>query len=367
MEYYGSDEEGGGQPRIGQIDRLIADNLAPLLALSRTAEGLVSGILDKQLESYLPFLSEASPNDGVRLRVKLAAWIREMEQAFRLPHMAADPDDTTLYNRVTEMVQYVRSPQQGPSETNEYDDFYQDRPDDVYDSYYHEPRLGMQDVLAECSDRNTVEDFTGTGSLDEGLHRTPDFLATPGLVSMTGGRGSHKGPDRFRAQVKAGKLHTHDGRIPIDTGGKPARFVIIKSGGTIDFYVDQVFSTTHAVTAQDIFTTYPSMDTHEDLSEAGEVLSAGEVVVRDGKITQLTNRSGTWHPRGKHLALALKYLIKTGALGKEDLVTVRQFIPSGGYDVDAGTIHTVNKVWERAFQQKDAVFAPPTSLNESRT
>jgi hypothetical protein len=87
---------------------------------------------------------------------------------------------------------------------------------------------------------------------------------------------------------------------------------------------------------------YPILQSHGQIG--GQVIGAGDMKVSGGRITEITNQSGTWSPQGKHLAMTLKWLVRTGILDENAIVggkvTVSQWTSRpDGYDVDKGKLY----------------------------
>ena len=164
---------------------------------------------------------------------------------------------------------------------------------------------------------------------------------------------------KLKVTIRGDRLYTHDGKHLLDSDEEDIRYVLCEvGGGGLQLYASQTFR--HEIKADtsdtddgpgtseipvDLFSTYPFMESHAQVT--GSVIGAGDFVVSNGQITEITNKSGTWHPRGSHLAAALHAmtawrvldtgLVKTGA------IPVKQFLPgSDAVNVDEGDLVTLN-------------------------
>jgi hypothetical protein len=89
---------------------------------------------------------------------------------------------------------------------------------------------------------------------------------------------------------------------------------------------------------------YPVLSSHAQIE--GDVIGAGDMIVAAGRITSISNKSGTFQPRGAHLAATLKFMVRIRLLSETEIVqgavTVRQWISQQkGPDVDNGQIMTL--------------------------
>lgn len=146
---------------------------------------------------------------------------------------------------------------------------------------------------------------------------------------------------KCRVTVAAdGKMMTHDGLYSLDSEGEWVRYVMLIERDATVFYASQVVAEADAgKIGWRGFVDYPVLTSHAQI--AGTVVAAGDMVVNEGRVQEITNQSGTWQPSGKHLALVLKRLVRMGIVGEDALVagrvTVQQFISRPeGYDIDAG-------------------------------
>jgi hypothetical protein len=155
---------------------------------------------------------------------------------------------------------------------------------------------------------------------------------------------------KLKVTISGDRLYTHDGKHLLDSDEADIRYVLCQIGnGGLQLYASQMFR--HKIKADtsdtpvDMIGTYPFMESHAQVT--GTVIGAGDFVVSNGQITEISNKSGTWHPRGSHLAAALRAmtawrvldtgLVKTGA------IPVKQFLPgSDAENVDEGDLVTLN-------------------------
>ena len=149
--------------------------------------------------------------------------------------------------------------------------------------------------------------------------------------------------EKLKVTIARGRLYTHDGKYPLDTEGGDVRYVLCRTGDDVELYVSQVFEYVPGADASQI-QTYPSMTSHAQVH--GTVVGAGDIVISEGKITSLSNKSGTWHPRGSHLATAMRALVSWGVLDatlvKQGGIEIRQFLPGrDAIDVDEGELVTL--------------------------
>ena len=149
--------------------------------------------------------------------------------------------------------------------------------------------------------------------------------------------------EKLKVTIDRGRLYTHDGKYRLDTEGGDVRYVLCRTGDDVELYVSQVFKYVPGADASQILT-YPSMTSHAQVH--GTVVGAGDIVISDGRITRLSNQSGTWHPRGSHLVTAMRALVRWGvldaALVKRGGIEIRQFLPgTDDIDVDAGELVTL--------------------------
>lgn len=73
------------------------------------------------------------------------------------------------------------------------------------------------------------------------------------------------------------------------------------------------------------------------------VVGAGDSVISQGQVTKVSNQSRTWHPRGTHLATALRAIVGWGvldaALVKQGGREVQEFLlGTDDVDVDKGEL-----------------------------
>ena len=183
----------------------------------------------------------------------------------------------------------------------------------------------------------------GTGSFRAALDNTPDDadIGLANAVPQT--RGERTDQDRLKAVIgDDGTVRTHDGVYAIDSDGHPLRYVLV-AGDDSDpvLYIDQSLSAADTTLAGvDNLSKYPTLDSHGEIT-VGRVIGAGDIRVAAGKITFISNKSGSWHPNGDNLARTLKFLVRAGLVDERDIVqgnvTVAQVInKTEGMDVDAG-------------------------------
>jgi hypothetical protein len=164
---------------------------------------------------------------------------------------------------------------------------------------------------------------------------------------------------KLKVTISGDRLYTHDRMHLLDSDEAEIRYVLCQvGGGGLQLYASQMFRREIKAdtgdtndgpgtsdTPVDLIGTYPFMESHAQVT--GTVIGAGDFVVSDGHITEISNKSGTWHPRGSHLAAALHAmtawrvldtgLVKTGA------IPVKQFLPgSDAENVDEGELVTLN-------------------------
>lgn len=184
----------------------------------------------------------------------------------------------------------------------------------------------------------------GTRSFTAGLAHTPrpgDLVLVPSVMPNA----VAELPDqrKCRATVRGdGTVWTHDDRYPIESAGQWIRYVLIDAGDSnLELYISQEISESVELESAAGMTDYPTLQSHAQIQ--GSVIGAGDMIVEAGRITAVSNKSGTWQPRGSHLAYTLKFLARIGLIGEDAIVsgavTVRQFLSRpDGYDVDAGDL-----------------------------
>jgi hypothetical protein len=166
---------------------------------------------------------------------------------------------------------------------------------------------------------------------------------------------------KLKVTIVGERIYTHDGRHRLDTEGAEIRYVLCQVGADgLQLYASQMFKT--EITADtadtddeseasetpalvDRFRAYPSMESHAQIT--GSVIGAGDFVVSDGRITQISNKSGTWHPHGDHLVTALRALsgwkVLDAELVRAGKIKVKQFLPDLQSDnPDAGDLVTLD-------------------------
>ncbi|HEU5353767.1 MAG TPA: hypothetical protein VFU65_04875 [Actinocrinis sp.] len=184
----------------------------------------------------------------------------------------------------------------------------------------------------------------GTSSFNAALAHTPEITE----IGLPGGVMNYDvSPLGDQAKCLAfispgGLLYTHDGLHPIDSAGKPIRYVLVLgSEGEPVLYISQHVAA--AAEGQTGFSDheYPILESHAQIE--GQVIGAGDMIVNVGQIEFVSNQSGTWRPRGRNLAHTLKFLVRIRLLKETDIaqgkVTVGQFIGQpDGYNVDEGEL-----------------------------
>lgn len=186
----------------------------------------------------------------------------------------------------------------------------------------------------------------GTGSFIEAMEHTPP-LAELGLVrTVQQAKVGAVNQAHCRVTVAGGgTLMTHDGAYRLDTGGADMRYLILLEVGQAVFYASQSLSDDDDaqlgyLQAQ----AYPILGSHAQID--GTVIAAGDWVVSNGRLTRISNQSGTWQPNGPNLAVTLKLLVRSGIVSENAIVTgdvtVQQFISKpDGFNVDAGKLRTI--------------------------
>ena len=204
----------------------------------------------------------------------------------------------------------------------------------------------------------------GSKSFQDALAKTPD-TSNLGLVAAVQQQDVEKvDQDKCKVQVaEDGTLRTWDGKHLIDSEGVKIRYVLTVEGEDLGLWASQSFVHTTPpaenteMPAESSETpdenpekpramlealNYPILQSHGQIG--GQVIGAGDMKVSGGRITEITNQSGTWTPQGKHLARTLKWLVRTGILDENAIVggkvTVSQWTSRpDGYDVDKGQLY----------------------------
>lgn len=186
---------------------------------------------------------------------------------------------------------------------------------------------------------------SGTGSFIEAIANTPS-LNELGLVrTVQQAEVGAVNKAHCLVTVAGGRLMTHDGHYRLDTGGVDMRYLILLEAGQAVFYASQTLSDDDEdglghVEAR----AYPILGSHGQID--GTVIAAGDWVVSNGRLTRISNQSGTWQPNGPNLAITLKLLVRMHIVSENAIVTgnvtVEQFISRpDGYNVDAGKLRTI--------------------------
>jgi hypothetical protein len=199
---------------------------------------------------------------------------------------------------------------------------------------------------------------TPSGSFVDELNSPRDLNPLLGNVRATEVKPVDQ--DKLKVTISGGRLYTHDREYPLDSGGAEIRYVLCQVGnGGLQLYASQLFD--YPVKADtdddddesdvgatagpvDLIRNYPTMQSHAQVT--GTVIGAGDFVVTDGRITQVSNQSGTWHPHGNHLAAALRAMtawnVLDAGLVKTGKIRVKQFLPDTESDnPDAGETVTL--------------------------
>jgi len=182
-----------------------------------------------------------------------------------------------------------------------------------------------------------------TAGLEAALDQTPPWSGL-GLVPAVLPNDVPELRDQRKCRVVTanGTLLTHDGRYMIDTGGTTARYVLCMEGAAPVLYASQTTTDEDSLHAGRLaMHEYPILGSHAQIS--GTVVGAGDFSATGGRITSITNQSGTWRPNSGHLAAVLKFLVRAGIVDENDFVTgtvkVKLFISRpDGYDVDGGEL-----------------------------
>lgn len=147
-------------------------------------------------------------------------------------------------------------------------------------------------------------------------------------------------PERFRAVIDGGRIHTWDGKHVIDGGASKLRYLWVVEEAGLALYLDQSVGPRQRTALAGLpLDTYPSLSSHAQID--GTVACAGDLRVMDGKITYIDNHSGSFQPGGRHYAAAVKYARRLGIVA--DGVELAQFhSESDGADVDRGRLVALN-------------------------
>lgn len=187
---------------------------------------------------------------------------------------------------------------------------------------------------------------SATTSFEAALENTPPWTEL-GLIQAVMPTDVDELRDQTKCRVRAagGVLSTHDGRFRIDTGGTTERYVLCMEGVTPVLYASQALTDADSLRAgHQAMSEYPLLSSHAQIS--GTVVGAGDFSATGGRITAITNQSGTWRPDGKHLAAVLKLLVRSGIVDEDAFVTqsvpVKLFVSKpDGYDVDGGELVSI--------------------------
>ncbi|RSS81243.1 hypothetical protein [Streptomyces sp. WAC06614] len=153
--------------------------------------------------------------------------------------------------------------------------------------------------------------------------------------------------ETFRGPVVDGRVHTHDRRYRIDSGGQKMRYLIsVEDGGAV-LYLDQRMSERDARQVGPVgIERYPSLQSHAQID--GSIVCAGDVVMEDGKVVAIDNHSGSYQPSGRNLAALLRLTHELGILSEG--TAFFQFVSHGNaYDPDDGELGRLcsAEVWAR--------------------
>jgi hypothetical protein len=173
--------------------------------------------------------------------------------------------------------------------------------------------------------------------------------------------------NKLKVQILGDRLYTHDGKHRLDSDGELIRYVLCRVGDDgLQLYASQTFEVptrasdtdddepdvsetepdvSEPAVKVDLISTYPFMSSHAQVA-TGNVIGAGDFIVQDGQVIEISNQSGTWYPRGNHLVTALRAMtawrVLDLALVKSGEIAVKQFLPAGdAVDVDKGDLVTI--------------------------
>jgi hypothetical protein len=199
--------------------------------------------------------------------------------------------------------------------------------------------------------RQVADDLSmGSSSFQQELESPHDLSPLLGNVRVTEVKSADQ--SKLTVTIIGDRLYTHDGRYRLDSGRAEIRYVLCRVGdGGLQLYASQMFhhenkaDTSENALHVDLIGTYPFMESHAQVT--GTVIGAGDFVVQDGRITRITNKSGTWHPRGSHLAAALRAMtawqVLDASLVRTGEIPVKQFLPgSDPNNPDEGALVTLD-------------------------
>jgi hypothetical protein len=197
--------------------------------------------------------------------------------------------------------------------------------------------------------RQVADDLSmGSSSFQQELE-SPDDL-TPLLGNVRPTEVKLVDQTKLKVTISGDRLYTHDGKHLLDSDEADIRYVLCQvGGGGLQLYASQMFrreiKADTSDTPVDLIGTYPFMESHAQVT--GTVIGAGDFIVKDGLITQISNKSGTWHPRGSHLAGALRAMtdwnVLDASLVKTGGIPVKQFLPgSDPNNPDEGKLVTLH-------------------------
>jgi hypothetical protein len=182
----------------------------------------------------------------------------------------------------------------------------------------------------------------GTNSFQAALAETPDVLMLG--LARTVQQDEVGKVDQSRCKVRVagdGTLLTWDGKYNIHSTNGTIRYVLTAEDDGLVLWASQAVAE-ELTTKQIMEEYYPILSSHAQID--GQVIGAGDMAVSNGRITSISNKSGTWQPRGRQLAMTLKWLVRTGILDENAIVsrtvTVSQWISKpDGYNVDEGELY----------------------------
>lgn len=200
---------------------------------------------------------------------------------------------------------------------------------------WNSERVGYMDVARWRAGEEREGTTGGSESFERALGAEQLDTDGMGLTSHVSAlRVGRVDPARFKTQVIGDLVHTHDGRFVIDSGKGTIRYLMSVEDGQAVLYMEQSLSESDARTVGGPgLQLYPVLFSHAQIDV--DIICAGDLTIKAGKIVYIDNQSGSYQPTGKHLAAALRLTRKLGILGER--TRFAQFISQpDGFDVDAG-------------------------------
>jgi len=163
-------------------------------------------------------------------------------------------------------------------------------------------------------------------------------------------------PKKCRVVIRPdGTLMTYDGQHLLDTtsGGNESddstdvaieegttRYLIVFEAGQPVLYASQLHK------GEGRLDLYPTLTSHAQIG--GNIVGAGDMTIKAGRVIALTNKSGTWLPRGPHLVATLRWLVLVNIISADAVyngtVKVEQFIKNesdDGQNPDDGDLYRI--------------------------